>query len=96
MFFLSKNKYFYLGFLALLFYFFSMYPTLSIGFYQDDFYHYLFLGKHWDGNIDLALSQDQIPLGFRPLWQVQRMYLYELFGDNFKAVRLFLISFNLL
>jgi len=92
----TNSKYFYLGFFILVFYFFSIYPALSIGFYQDDYYHYLFLGKYWDGNASLALSQDQIILGYRPLWQLQRMYFYELFGDNFKAIRLFLISFNLL
>ena len=69
-------------------------PSFGVGFYQDDF-RTLDCFRDWGWNLWRAIRQDCIPVGFRPLWFLQRLVVWNLVGERVLVHRLILALVHL-
>jgi hypothetical protein len=82
-----------LGFIA---FFLNVIPTFAIGFYQDDYKSYFDVCQSLGWNIQETITTNQLNAGYRPLLFLDRILLYQAFGENVILFRIYLSAIHLI
>lgn len=82
-----------LGFVAFIL---NVIPTFAIGFYQDDYKSYFDICQSIGWNIPETITTNQLNAGYRPLLFIDRIILYQTFGENVFLFRAYLSLIHLI